>query len=101
MKTLNFNEQQFQAECIVKTPDSIIGYTNNQEVFSLRGISDLSGFSLAEGEEWDEMPKTAEELLQEQLVELGQQNTDLELANIELGQQNTDLELRILALEAK
>jgi hypothetical protein len=37
----------------------------------------------------------------DEITLLGQEITDLDLANIDLGQQNTDLELRILELEAK
>lgn len=70
MKTLNFNDNQYTAERIVKTLDSIIGYTNNQETFTFKGISDFSGFILNEGEEWDEVPKTALDILQETIDKL-------------------------------
>lgn len=42
MKTLVFNNAEFQAERIIKTSDSIIGYSDNSEVFAFRGISDFS-----------------------------------------------------------
>jgi hypothetical protein len=53
MKTLIFNNEEYQAERIVKTNTDIIGYNGNNEVFSFRGISDFSQFQLAEGELYD------------------------------------------------
>lgn len=53
MKTLIFNEEQLQAERIVKTDTGIVGYNGNQEVFAFRGISDFTQFQLAEGETFD------------------------------------------------
>ncbi len=53
MKTLIFNNEEYQAERIVKTNTDIIGYNGNDEVFSFRGISDFSQFQLAEGEVFD------------------------------------------------
>jgi hypothetical protein len=54
MKTLIFSDEQFDAERIVKTADSITGYdaTGNQ-LFAFRGITDFTGFTLGAGEEWD------------------------------------------------
>lgn len=53
MKTLSCNGKNFQAEKIVKTSDSIIGYNGNSEVFVFRGISDFSQFQLEEGQTFD------------------------------------------------
>lgn len=53
MKTLTFNNEEFNAERIVKTDTDIVGYDGIQEVFAFRGISDFSQFQLAEGETWD------------------------------------------------
>lgn len=53
MKKLLFNNTEFQAERIVKTSDSIVGYSGNSEIFAFRGISDFSLFSLGENQEWD------------------------------------------------
>lgn len=54
MKILVFNDEQFEADRIVKTADSITGYdtTGNQQ-FAFRGITDFTGFVLGAGEEWD------------------------------------------------
>lgn len=60
MKTLTVNNEEYQAERIVKTNTSIIGYNGNTEVFGFRGISDFSKFQLAEGQEWDIDEKAAE-----------------------------------------
>ena len=47
MKTLNFNNEQFQAEKIIKTEKDIIGCDiNDNEIFSFKGISDFTGFIL-------------------------------------------------------
>lgn len=51
-----------QAEIITKGTDFIIGYINNQEVFSFSGISNFEGYHLAEGEEWDTPLLTQEEI---------------------------------------
>lgn len=53
MKQLVFRDQEFHAEQIVKTQDSIIGYISNDIVFEFRGISDFSAFKLSDGQEWD------------------------------------------------
>ena len=53
MKTLIFNNEEIQAERIVKNPDSIIGYNGQTEIFAFRGISDFSGFMLKDGESFD------------------------------------------------
>lgn len=53
MKTLIFNNEEYQAERIVKNDANIIGYNGNQEVFSFKGISDFSQFQLADGEVFD------------------------------------------------
>lgn len=53
LKTLYFAGMELQAEKIVKGKDYIIGYTDGYEVFSLRGITDFSQYTLGEGEEFD------------------------------------------------
>lgn len=54
MKKLNFNGQIFESERIIKTNDSIIGYNGDVVVFKFSGISDFSGFTLADGQMFDE-----------------------------------------------
>lgn len=81
MKTLYFADQTYQAEEIVKTKDSIIGYVNGVEVFSLRGISDFSRFTLDEGQVFDK-PKL----------------TDVENLRLELARSNTQMMEHIIAL---
>jgi len=50
MKVLNFNNQQFQADKVMKTDKDIIGYDiNDNEIFSFKGISDFTGFVLKDG----------------------------------------------------
>jgi len=54
MKTLKFNNQQFQAEKIIKTDTDIIGQDlNGNEIFTFRGISDFTLFSLDIGQNFD------------------------------------------------
>lgn len=69
-KTLTFMDEQYTADKIIKTEDSIIGYIEGKETpeFTFKGISDFSLFTLAEGEEWDVLPKSEVELLQKQLI---------------------------------
>ncbi|MFC0652196.1 hypothetical protein ACFFF5_10855, partial [Lederbergia wuyishanensis] len=43
----------FEAEKIVKSDTSIIGYIGNSEVFAFRGITDFSSFKLIDGQEFD------------------------------------------------
>lgn len=81
MKTLYFADQTYQAEEIVKTKDSIIGYVNGDEVFSIRGISDFSHFTLDEGQVFDK-PKL----------------TDVENLRLELARSNTQMMEHIIAL---
>jgi len=81
MKTLYNEDQTYQAEEIVKTKDSIIGYVNGEEVFSLRGISDFSHFTLNEGQMFDK-PKL----------------TDVENLRLELARSNTQMMEHIIAL---
>lgn len=77
MKILNFSGETYQAEKIVKTQNSIIGYNNNQEIFAFRGINDFSAFQLLEGQEWDVDDKVVESAY---LLDL-----DFRISMIELG----------------
>ena len=77
MKILNFSGETYQADKIVKTQNSIIGYNNNQEIFAFRGINDFSAFQLSEGQEWDVDEKVAESAY---LLDL-----DFRISMIELG----------------
>ena len=77
MKTLTVNNEEYQAERIVKTNASIIGYNGNTEVFAFRGISDFNQFQLAEGQEWDIDEKVSETAY---LLDL-----DFRISMIELG----------------
>jgi len=72
MKTLIFNNEEYQAERIVKTNTDIIGYNGNTEVFSFKGISDFSLFQLANGEVFDIdlSPETRITALEEALLML-------------------------------
>lgn len=66
MKILIFNKEEFKAEKIIKTIDSIIGKDSfGKEIFAFRGISDFSEFKLKEGESFDIEEKTEEKMLKE------------------------------------
>ena len=60
MKKLYHSGQVFEAERIVKTADSIIGYDGDAKVFAFRGIKDWSLFHLEHGQDWDVDEKVAE-----------------------------------------
>lgn len=81
MKKLYFADQTYQAEEIVKTKDSIVGYVNGDEVFSFRGISDFTQFTLEDGQVFDK-PKL----------------TDVENLRLELARSNTQMMEHIIAL---
>lgn len=67
MKTLTFLSEDYEAERIVKTENSIIGYIGKDEVFSFRGISDFSVFEI-DGK-WDEPEPSVEDTLGTLLIE--------------------------------
>ena len=50
MKKLNFNNEKFEAEKIIKTSTDIFGISNNTEIFRFKGISDFSKFTLENGD---------------------------------------------------
>lgn len=81
MKTLHFGGEVFQAERIVKTETSIIGYNGTTEVFAFRDINDFSKFKLENGEEFDLDEKTEQALLFADLYEeVKMENLTLSLA---------------------
>ena len=54
MKTLKFNQEEYKAEKIIKTENSIIGQDlQGNEVFAFRGISDFALFELEDGQSFD------------------------------------------------
>ena len=63
MKTLIVNNQQFEAEKIIKTDTDIIGKdANGNELFAFRSISDFSLFALEEGQTYDTSEPTITDL---------------------------------------
>lgn len=83
MKTLTFNNDEYKAERIVKNNDSIIGYIGDDTVFKFNGISDFSGFTLAENQEFDEQEITLEQQITANTDYL--LDVDLRLMIVELG----------------
>lgn len=74
MKTLIINNEQFQAERIVKTDTDIVGYNGSQEVFAFRGVTDFTQFALAEGDfDTDLSPEARLQALEEALLMLLQE----------------------------
>ena len=65
MKKLLFSNQEFEAECIVKTNDSIIGYNGDIIAFKFSGISDFSGFTLEENQEFNLAEPTDKERIEQ------------------------------------
>lgn len=97
MKTLKQKHdtlgEVFEAELIVKTSDSITGYNGDTEVFSMRGISDFSGYELLDGAEWDTPIQSPT------IEDLQAENTSLKLALAEMAEtQQTDKQEMQLAL---
>ena len=74
MKQLLFGDLELSAEKIYKYEDSIIGITNNVEVFSFKGVNDFTEFKLADDEEFDVPAVTEIEKLR---LEQAQANSEL------------------------
>lgn len=70
MKTLkDITGEEFEAEKIIKTGTDITGYNcDGLEVFSLRGITDFSGFKMSEGQSFDIMEPTQDEILRAKII---------------------------------
>lgn len=66
-----------EAEVIIKGTDYIIGYTSDEEVFSIKGIVDFTGYLLLDNAEWDPAPMSSEEMekrievLTQKMIEFG------------------------------
>ncbi|BBN97513.1 hypothetical protein [Sporolactobacillus terrae] len=67
MKTLTFKGEEFQAEKIIKTDSEVMGLVGSTVIFSFRGITDFSKFTLADGAEFDAEPASEE---QQQIAEI-------------------------------
>lgn len=92
MKILEFAEEEFKADRVVKTDTDIIGYVGDTEVFAFRGISDFSLFTL-DGE-FD--PPDVDEVFA-----LRTENMELKLALAELAeaQENDKREMQLALAE--
>ncbi|MBD8037075.1 hypothetical protein H9635_09990 [Solibacillus sp. A46] len=77
MKQLLFGDLELSAEKIYKYEDSIIGITNNIEVFSFKGVIDFTELELGEGQEFD-MPEINEK---DRILQLEQENKLLKAQN--------------------
>lgn len=100
MKQLKFNEKIYEAERIVKTSDSITGYNGEVEVFSMRGISDFSGFELLDGAEWD-TEETTEDSTEKNITIAMRETARNELSFLELREQNQILGAELAKSELK
>lgn len=70
MKALNFNNEKFEADKIIKTETDIVGYdSKGTEVFAFRGISDFTKFELEEGQTFD-VEQNAEETISKEVANL-------------------------------
>lgn len=97
MKTLIFNKQEFKADKIIKTETDIIGEdSNGNEVFALRGISDFSGFTLEEGQVFDTVEPSEQEVLNAQLLK---ENADIKAQLQSQQELNAQLLLDIATLK--
>ncbi|CAI3195854.1 MULTISPECIES: hypothetical protein [Clostridium] len=75
MKKLIFLGEEYIADKIIKNlnEQTIIGYTNNVEVFSFRGINDFNLFNLKDDAEYDVEDNTEKTLLK-QIADLKVEN---------------------------
>lgn len=71
MKTLKAFGEEYEADTVIKTDDSITGFVEGREVFRFSGIRTFSHFELIG--EWDETPATDAE----KLANLEQENNEL------------------------
>jgi len=72
MKKLIYGGLEFKAEKIIKTETYIVGYDiNGIEVFAFRGISDFTGFTLDDGQEFDKEEPTQDEILRAKIIKDG------------------------------
>lgn len=83
MKRLLFANQEFEAQKIVKTSNSIIGYIDNVVVFKFNGISDFNGFTLVGGQEFD-VPEPSDT---ERIEQLERENALLKVQKQALSEQ--------------
>lgn len=65
MKRLIVQNEQFEAEHIVKTDSEIIGYNCGNIVFKFSGIGNFNSYVLADGQEFDAPILMAEERIAE------------------------------------
>lgn len=79
MKILIVGNEEYTADRIVKTDNSIIGYNNNSDTpaWSFKGINDFSQFKLEEGQKWD----VDEKILESNYI----LDLDFRISMIELG----------------
>ena len=71
MKILIFNNEEFEAEKIIKTESSIIGQdSKGKTIFEFRGISDFTMFTLKDDRIFDAQEQTIEEKLKSTQQEL-------------------------------
>jgi hypothetical protein len=61
MKRLKVSEEIFEAEKIILSGNSIVGYNGNKEVFAFRGINDFTPYQLLDGAEFDLDPEAEKE----------------------------------------
>lgn len=93
MKTLKFANQEFKAEKIIKTDTDIVGKDiNGIEVFRFNGISDFTGFVLEEGQTFDVIEPTQDDLLRAKLIK---DNANIQLQLAQQQKLNADTLLKI------
>lgn len=97
MKILNFNNEQYTAEKIIKTETDIIGQDSNKnELFAFRGISDFTGFTLKEGQTFDIEDPSEQEVLNAQLLK---ENADMKTQLSEQQELTSQLLLQVAILK--
>ncbi|WP_434750266.1 hypothetical protein [Paenibacillus amylolyticus] len=85
MRKLEVFGETFEAERIVKTADSIIGYNGDMEVFAFRWVSDFSAFEI-DGDYDEPTPDISDEVdgLKRKLTTAEAETAALNLAVIDL-----------------
>lgn len=97
MKVLNVNKEEYKAEKIIKSATDIVGKdVNGNELFAFRGVSDFTGFTLEEGQEFDIEEPSEQEILNAQLLK---ENADIKAQLTEQQELTANLLLQIASLK--
>ena len=100
MKTLVFLKKEYKAEKIIKKIEdkSIVGYIDDIEVFSFKGIQDFSLFALKENDQYD-VEITAQKTVLKEIADLKLENMKKDKILSNTLKTVADLKLEILNMK--